>query len=247
MRLIPIPAIAFGLLLLPAGGARADDATKAIIDKAIKAHGGAEKIGKEKAAQTKSKGTLSLMGGLNFTEETTVQPDRLKSVLQLEAGGNTIQVTTVFDGKKAWASVNGQTQELEGKVLDEMKEASYMTRLARLAVLKDNEYELSPLGEVKVNGKPAVGIRVASKGHRDVNLYFDKESGLLAKLERQAVDAMTGEDVAEERIITEYQEIDGVKVPKKAVINRDGKKFIEAEVVEIKFRDKFDESEFAKP
>jgi hypothetical protein len=247
MRLFPISALAVGLVLFATGHARAEDDPKAIIDKAIKAHGGADKIGKDKAVQTKSKGNLALGGGINFTEETTIQPDRLKSVLQLDIMGNAVTVTTVFDGKKAWASVNGQTQELEGKVLDELKESSYLARVGRLEVLKEKGYELSALGEVKVNDKPAVGVRVASKGHRDVNLYFDKESGLLAKIERQAVDAMSGQDVAEERIITEYQEADGVKIPKKAVINRDGKKFIEAEVLELKVRDKFDDSEFAKP
>jgi hypothetical protein len=62
-----------------------------------------------------------------------------------------------------------------------------------------------------------------------------------------ALDAMTGQEVTEERIIQEYQEIDGAKVAKKALVNRDGKKFVEAEVLEVKSLDKLDESEFAKP
>ena len=31
----------------------------------------------------------------------------------------------------------------------------------------------------------AVGVRVASKGQKDVSLYFNKETGLLAKVERR--------------------------------------------------------------
>src|SRR5207253_1605637 len=97
--------------------------------------------------------------------------------------------------------------------------------------LKDKSVELSPLGEVKVNDRPAVGVRIASKGHRDLNLYFDKETGLMAKIERQALDTQTMQMVTEERIIQEYQVVDGMKVAKKVLVNRDGKKFTEAEVL----------------
>jgi hypothetical protein len=249
MRSYLIPSLGVGLLLLTHGGARAQEETRAIIEKAIKAHGGADKLAKDRATQAKSKGSLDIAGmSLDFTEEIFTQPNRLKSVLELQVAGQTVTVTTVFNGEKAWIKdPTGKTTELEGKALEEIKEATYQASLARFVFLKNKEYELSALGEAKVNGKPAVGVRVASKGHRDVNLYFDKESGLLAKIERQALDQMTGKEVAEERVITEYQEVDGVKVAKKAQVNRDGKKFVEAEVIEIKFRDKLDDSDFAKP
>jgi hypothetical protein len=120
-------------------------------------------------------------------------------------------------------------------------------QITRMAMLKDKKAEFSPLGEAKVNDKPAVGVKVSAKGHKDVNLFFDKETGLLAKVERRTLDAMSGEDVAEERIITEYQDIDGLKVAKKIIINREGKKFMEVELVEHKPQEKLDASEFGKP
>ena len=48
-------------------------------------------------------------------------------------------------------------------------------------------------------------------------------------------------------MILEYQEKDGMKVPKKAVINREGKKYMELEVSEIKFVDKLPDGTFEKP
>jgi hypothetical protein len=248
MRSFMTPSLVIALLLLASGAARAaDDDVKAIIDKAIKAHGGADKLNQDKASQTKNKGTIELFGGISFTEETTMQANRFKSVLVLQVSGQTVTQTTVFNGEKAWVNVVDKTMELEGKTMDEVKEVIYLARVSRLTTLKDKPFELSSLGELKVNDRPAVGVKVASKGHRDVNLFFDKETGLVAKIERQGVDPMTEKEFNEERIITEYQEKDGVKFPKKAVINRDGKKFIEVEVLEIKTRDKVDDSEFAKP
>jgi len=247
MRAFLIPSFAVALLLLVTQGVRADDEARAILEKAAKAHGGIDKLGKWKAAQTKSKGTLELGASISFTEESFVQPGRLKSITQLEVGNQNITVTTTFDGKKAWVQAQDKTTELEGKLLEKIKEAAYMMTLGSYVFLKDKAFEVSSLGEVMVNERPALGVKIASKGHRDINLFYDKETGLLAKMERQMVDPMTEKDISEERIITEYQELDGLKVPKKALINRDGKKFLDLEVVEVKFRDKFEESEFAKP
>ena len=88
---------------------------------------------------------------------------------------------------------------------------------------------------------------MTAKVHKDLNLYFDKETGLLAKVERQALDMTSGKDVPEERIITEYQDIDGLKVAKKLVINRDGNKFMEVEITEQKPVDRLGAEEFGKP
>jgi len=228
--------------------ASADEETQALIEKAIKAHGGREKLSKERTTQSKTKGTIELMGGLAFTQEITIQlPKQLKEVMVLEVGGMKITVTTALNGDKAWITANETDIEVSDKIMGALTEGMHCAEVMGMVKLKDKKYELSSLGEVKVNDKKAVGVKVASKGHKDINIYFDKESGLIAKVELQALDSMTGEEVPEERIITEYQELDGQKMAKKVTVNRSGKKFIEAEVTEVKFVDKLDDSHFAKP
>jgi hypothetical protein len=233
---------------VPVIGVCADDDCKAIIDKAIKAHGGLEKLTKFTGGRSKSKGTIEVAGGLNFTSESAFQqPDKFKETLELDVMGNKVTVVTVFNGEKGWISANGETKEMEDKILEASKEQTHFMQITRMAMLKDKKAEFSPLGESKVNDKPAVGVKVSAKGHKDVNMFFDKETGLLAKVERRTLDAMSGEDVAEERIITEYQDIDGLKVAKKVIINREGKKFMEVELLEHKPQEKIDASEFGKP
>jgi hypothetical protein len=228
--------------------ASADEETQALIEKAINAHGGREKLSKERTTQSKTKGTIELMGGLAFTQEITLQlPKQLKEVMDLEVGGMKITVTTALNGEKAWITANGKDIEVSDKIMGALTEGVYGVEVMSMVKLKDKKYELSLLGEVKVKDKKAVGVKVASKGHKDINIYFDKESGLIAKVELQALDSMTGEEVPEERIITEYQDLDGQKMAKKVTINRSGKKFMEAEVMEVKFIDKLDDSHFAKP
>jgi hypothetical protein len=51
-----------------------------------------------------------------------------------------------------------------------------------LPMMKSGVYALH-LGDVKVGDKPALGIGVSHKNHKDVSLFFDKETGLPAKSE----------------------------------------------------------------
>ena len=247
MRRLLLLSLSAGLLL-PGPQTLAQDEVKAILERAIKAHGGADKLEKLKAFQVKAKGRLDVLGGLEFEQESSVQtPDKIKEVVRLEVDGQKLTVTTVYNGTKGWINVNGTTMDMDEKVQAAIKDALYMMSFAGLRGLKDKEFETAALGEMKVNGRPALGVKVSKKGKKDINLYFDKETGLLAKLEYQATDPMSGQEVAEERFITEYQDSDGLKMAKKVVVQRDGKKYLEAEVTEAKGLEKIDDSEFAKP
>jgi hypothetical protein len=252
MRKVLFHGVVVGLLLGLATRAPAQEA-QAIIDKAIKAHGGEEKLKTlmEKGAQSKSKGKLELLGGVDVTVEAFIQfPDnKFKSVMQLNINGMNVTTTQVFNGDKFWLNVNGQdlSNLLDDKALAEVKEQLYLERAAVLVFLKDKSVELSPLGEGKHDGKDVVGVRVSSKGHRDVSLWFDKGSGLLTKIEHRVLDFMSKEEKSQEKVLLDYKDTDGYLRPTKVIINQDGKKFMEMDVLEAKVVDRFDDSVFAKP
>jgi hypothetical protein len=209
--------------LLVAAGARAEDETRALVTRAIKAHGG-DAAAKYQAGQTKAKGKIEILGGLDFTEETAFMlPDKFKETVDLEVMGQKVQVITVFNGSKAYIQANGKDVPVDDNIKTALKDAIYLLKISRLTPLvKEKGFELSPLGEMNVEGKPAVGVRVARKGAKDINLYFDKATGLLAKLEHRTVDTMSGQEVTEERIILEYGKTDGVPTAKRVRVNRDG-------------------------
>ena len=250
MRATLVTFLGLALFLLGSPSLPAQDDLRGVIDKAIKAHGGQEKIDKHKAGQVKSKGTVDVNGmTIGYSEEATYHlPNKFRSLQQLDVNGMNIKVLIGYDGTKAWINVNGMDVDMMlDKIADLMKEQAYLSEVTRLTVLKNKDYELSSLGESKVQDKPAVGVRVSRKGHKDINLFFDKDSGLLLKFEHRTVDFNTMQEVNEERIITEYQDKDGLKEPKKAVVNRDGKKYIDVEVVEVKYLDPIDDTQFSKP
>jgi hypothetical protein len=243
-----VRCLSMAILLVGASWASAQDEARAILDKAIKAHGGADKLNKAKGQTAKAKGKMELLGGLEFTQESAIQyPDKMREVIHLTVNGMNIDVTTVYNGKEGWINTMGQTMPLEGAILEAVKDAMDTMALSRLAFAGSKDLRLSLLGESKVNDKPVIGVKVSREGHKDVNMYFDKGTGLLTKFEHRVKDAQSGQEVAEERIIPEYQDVDGMKVAKKVMVNRDDKKYMEADILEVKLSDKLDSSLFEKP
>jgi hypothetical protein len=247
-----LTACAAALVLAVAAPARADEQAdvKAILDKAIKAHGGEEALAKKKVEVVKSKGKYYGMGdGIDFTSEMIVQaPDRFRSEVDVEAGGMQIKIVQVVNGNKGWMKFADQVQDMNKEQLEEAKAQFYLRKVGTLVPLRDKAFKVSPLGEVKVDGKPAAGLRIESMGERDVSLFFDKETGLLIKSEMRGKDPMAGDkEFNGEIFYGDYKKVDGVQTPFKVTLKRDGEKFVESEVTDVKREDKVDETTFNKP
>jgi hypothetical protein len=246
-----IVCLAAALAVVTAGAARAEekkDDAKALIEKAIKAAGGEAKLAKFNAVTFKGKGKFYGMGdGVDYTGEWSVQkPDKMR--VEIKSGDFTF--TQVVNGDKVWRKIGDNAEEVTDKdAVKEAKENMYAEGVASLLPLvKDKGYEFAALGEVKVADKPAVGVRVSHKGHRDVNLFFDKDSGLLVKSEATVKDEMTGgKEETQETLYSDYKEIGGAKHATKVVINRDGKKYIDAEMSDYEPKEKLDDKVFEKP
>jgi hypothetical protein len=242
-------SVAVPLALAPV--ARAADEPKDIIANAIKAHGGEEFLTKNKAAQSKNKGKINIpgVGEAEFTQETMYMlPDKFKDSMDLKIMNQNVNVLVLVNGDKAVIEFNGKAIDIPDAAKTSLKELGHVLGVAQLApLLKDKKYELSIIGDDKVGGKEVVGVRVSAKGQKDISLFFDKKTHLLAKMAFRSADPTTGNEIDEERIVTEYQKNkDGVQVPKKIAMKRDGKDFLEAEVLELQYLEKIDESEFKK-
>jgi hypothetical protein len=236
---------------LPAAAMASDKAARGVVEKAIKAQGGADKVTKLRVMRIKVEGTMSLAPGqpaIPFVLEDWWQmPGQYKTTSRFELGGKKVSQTQAIDGEAGWMQVNGATQDLPKAAVAEMREQKHAEDLDRLGFLADKGISLSSLGEAKVGGRAAVGVLVKSKGHRDVKLWFGKRSGLLVKREHRVLDGGTGKEVTQEVVFSDYRGADGLKHYRALTAYRSGKKVIEAKVVELKFFDKLDKKVFAKP
>src|SRR4051794_34743989 len=154
------PVVA-GVLVLGLGGrahAQKPESPRALIDKAIKAQGGPEKLGRSVASHRKSKGVF-LTDGFAFTGETFSEPgNRRRIALQGKIKDRPASRVLVLDGKKGWISYDGSTHDLDADFLDRLEKSIYADRVCGLVTLvRDKGYTLSALGESQVKGKPALG------------------------------------------------------------------------------------------
>jgi hypothetical protein len=240
-----------GLLALAIPVRAQDDAkVREVVDRAIKAHGGLDNLTKLKANVSKSKGKFYLMGqAVDFTGETSLQlPDRFRNEVHSKFGDQEFTFIEVINGDKGWAKSRGMTIDMNKEMLAEAKEQMHGANLSQLVCLKEKDYKLSPLGEMKIGDRPAIGVRVERKGYRDVSLYFDKDKNLLLKLETRVKDfTQGGQEFTSTTVYSDYKKVGGMMVAYKVTIERDGKPFVEAENTEVKVSEKLDDSVFDKP
>jgi hypothetical protein len=175
--------------------------------------------------------------------------DQFRQEFQFSVQGQQYNQAVVFDGKEMWIAVNDmvvQTQDKK-KDLDPIREQMFAEGAATLVLLGDKSFEVSIIGEDKVGDVPVIGVRVSKKGHKDVSLYFDKETHLLKKTQFRGTDFVSGTEVDEQHIVDGYTEVDGEQQAKHLTIVKDDKKYAELELNEIKFVDKLDAELFSKP
>jgi hypothetical protein len=231
------------------------DLARAIIDKAIKAHGGAAKLEQLRTSpvQYKAKGTLHQMGGIPVTMEVLQAGIKSRIVTEVEVNGIKVVSTMVTDGDDFWLNVNGMNLEVDEKMRKEIKERmkkeqGRRNKLGDLpALLTDKAVTLNLLGEVQVEGKPAVGVRVTMQGHADTNLFFDKAGGLLVKSEERGQNPLTNAENTFETVFLDYKEFDGLSYATRNLMKQDGTNFMEIELLEWKLVDRLDENLFTRP
>jgi hypothetical protein len=235
----------------PAGPAKgADDKdVQAVLDKAIKALGGAEKLGAVKAFTWKTKGTISFGGSDNeFTSTVTVQDlDHLRSEFEGEFGGNKVKGITVLVGDKGWRKFGDMGMELDKDGVANEKRSLYLQAIpVTLVPLKGKGFKVEGAGTEKVGDKPAVVLKVTGPDGKDFKLYFDQESGLPVKQVAKVI-GFTGEEFTQETTFAGYKDFGGIKKATKVESKRDGEKFLAQEITDFKPVEKVDPKTFTEP
>jgi hypothetical protein len=228
------------------GPARADEQeAKKILDKAISALGGEEKLAKATIMSWKSKAKISFGGNENdFDGKTTVNGlDRLRS----EFGNEMFQAVAVIAGDKGWRKFGDMSMEMDADSLANEKRNLYLTITPITIVpLKGKGFKVDSAGEDKVGDKPALAVKVTGPDGKDFTISFDKESGLPVKLVAKVIGFM-GEEFTQESTYSDYKDFDGIKKATKVEVKRDGETFLKGETLDFKVLDKTDDDTFSEP
>lgn len=252
MRTLIVSTWTIAFLANSAAIAQAPDEARALIERAVKAHGGAEALGRVNADKVKFKGALVIQGhNTPFVAETTVQlPSKKKDVIEMNHNGDKHTIINIVNGSNVYIVLDGRPlKENEVKLqMGEIRTGLELERAKRLLpLLNDKSYQLALLEEIQVNDRPAAGVRVTGRGRREMRLYFDKQVGLLVRAENRLDGGKGKPEIRQHFFFGDYKEIGGYKRPTKLRAFRDGKQIMEAELLDAKPLEKVDETEFAKP
>jgi tetratricopeptide (TPR) repeat protein len=221
--------IALCLLTGWCGSLRADDQVdcKPILEKAVKAMGGQDKLDQFKLGSWNGKvalpfGPLEIVGLLEGNWQGT-DHFRLEGKFSgkeegLKQAANS--VTIKINGKRFRLEGAGADNGLTLEDVDPWELKMLMgavTLPPLLAKMLGKDVKLSPLGELKINNREAVGIRVNHEQSKDVSVFFDKENGLPIKTEIMLL-LSEGEEVSVIFSYSDYKDWNGLNHPAKIAV-----------------------------
>ncbi len=166
--------------------------------------------------------TLSLEGAFTtddgksgtFTLDTKL-PNR--SYMELLVGDQNL--IEAYNGKSAWhRDAGGELGTLVGSEGMQLEAAAQYYNL-RLVNPKKEKMALAFVGSAQVRGKDALELEVTSATGMKRHVFFDLQTHLIVK------EAGTVGGVEEEILYDDYRPVEGVKLPNKIELHRDGAKY----------------------
>lgn len=207
-----------------------------LLDKYLSAIGGAEAL--QKVTSRVQKGTLTAFGGQHFPVDVySKAPDKRLSIMHL-ANGDSV---TAFDGKQGWLSIPGRVHMMSAV---ENAAASVDADLYFPLHVKTLYKAFRVDAGEKIDGYETYFVMGRNPGQPPINLYFDKDSGLLLRLIRYAETPLGRNPTQID--FTDYRDANGLKVPFRWTISRPGNRFT-IQVEQLQQNVPVDDARFAVP
>jgi len=211
-------------------------AAEQLLDNYLAALGGAGAL--QKISTRVQKGTVTAFGGERFPVEVYSKgPDKRLSIMHLK-GGDSI---TAFDGNQGWLGVPGRTHMMSAA---ESAAARMDADLTFAAHLKTMFAKFRVVAGEKIDGQETFLVVGRNEGQPPLQLYFERQSGLLLRLVRYAETPLgrnpTQIDYAD------YRDAGGVKLPFRWTLARPGNRFT-IQIDQIQQNIPVDDAKFVAP
>ena len=170
----------FAAFVLSTGVAAGQDAgPKAVVEKAVAAHGGAAALTKYPASTAKFKGQMTVLGtDVDFTGDAANQtPDKFRVAIEADVGGVKQKFVMVVNGDKVRSVQNDAAGPVTPEIKAEAQQLLLVQQISTLAPLLTDKFTLAAAKDEKVGDADAAVVVVTGGGLKEVKLYFDQEVG----------------------------------------------------------------------
>lgn len=233
----------------PAGEQSQAQRARAVVERAIEAHGGMATLSQARIDRVRLRGTMKLgEREIPFAAETVTElPKGFRNQVTLapDTPGKQVLVQLLHQGKPS-LYLNGTPQTISPAQLDEFRETLLIQQAMRLvSLVRDKDFALDWAGKGMLNERPVEAILVRADGRRPLRMSFDLETGYLVRTSHTVL--VEGKPLLQEETYGDFRKLGLYKRPVKMVTTRDGKPLIDAELVDVRYPEKISEAEFLAP
>ncbi|MFO0811217.1 MAG: hypothetical protein U0746_21515 [Gemmataceae bacterium] len=244
-------------VLLAVLAVRADDPkdVKQLIDRALEAAGGVERLTQARAYTFKQEMTTKSKkdpdGVVSKTTYYFQPPKKFRLEEESTTNGRTSRYIEVIDGTRGYTKRDGVSHPMNAKAAGQTREVQQGFGYKFVLNLRDSAATPTALGESKIDGRTVFGIALARKAGRtgeERKLYFDAETNLLTKSDH-TIKLPTGGEASSEQTWGDHRKIDGIDVPHRVthIIKTKEGQVIERVYSDFKFVEKHDSRLFDPP
>ena len=216
---------------------------KAILAAAVEAHGGLEKL--KSVKNIVWEGSIlagSQMGQMRAEAKSYyLYPDKLRQDLKLPQ----MEISQIYDGSTAFAVTPMGIQPFPPEAANAFKNIIAREPVWLLTHLLTNDIQVQYVGSEDVQGKPAHILLVPEPSGEVLRLFISEETHYIVKLAYR--EAAQGVVANQETFLSDYRDVDGIKIAHHVLQNADGQLSSEVSVTSVTLNAELDASLFQEP
>ncbi len=210
---------------------RNSEEVKRIIQKALDAHGGVDKL-KQLTSFIETTESTNAYDIVAKKKRYIQLPSHCRTETEFNPASNLKPCVIVQTAERRWKKLADRPVRDLGPTSQLQKNSVKFAGPRIVLQLVDPETKVTLIGKAKLGDKDVVGVTVD-----EVKYFFDSQSGLLIKRETPSG----------ETLFSNYKPVDGIPVARQITHKRKGKVSLTTKVVEFKVVDKHDPALFEKP
>lgn len=218
-----------------------DGGARALVDRAVEAHGGLEALQAVKGVIADADTVLATPDGrMEATTRTYVKyPDHVR----VDATVGDVRLVQVYADGRGWMKDPGGVRDAPPVMLDEFRASARRDPLALLVGAATGRYRVSLAPEEGEEGRVLRVVSVSGEGLPPVRMFIAPD-GRLAKL---AYELHADRTIQVEERFDDYRPVDGMSLPFQATVVRDGVVVVERTITDLRINPALAADTFARP
>jgi hypothetical protein len=215
-----------------------------LIDRAVKAKGGLEKL--RSIRTVKATATTTLFGESAAADVETTSYIRYPNAFRIDAKMPAGPVIQVFNGGDYWIQSARGVATPDEAVAEQIRGTVQRDVIGVLLAITDGRARAERTADIVDNGRGLPAIRVSGPGITPFSILLDPETSLILA-ERYQIPAGRGAWMTVEEAFSDYQSVDGLQVAFNAVVRRDGRPMLTRRLRAFEYNVPLDPALFTKP